>query len=78
MYGEGPTQMRKGGHFVGIVRYTKEDIRYTRNGNTVYAILLGRPDESDRIKMTVFSEKGAAKEVKVKNVSLLGANVPVT
>lgn len=78
VYGEGPTQMRKGGHFVGIVRYTKEDIRYTRNGNTVYAILLGRPDESDRIKMTVFSEKGAAKEVKVKNVSLLGANVPVT
>jgi alpha-L-fucosidase len=76
-YGEGPTQMKKGGHFVGIVRYTNEDIRYTRNGNIVYAILLGRPENSDRIKMTVFGEEGTAKNVKVKNVSLLGTTVPV-
>ncbi len=42
-YGEGPTEMRKAGHFVGTVHYTPEDIRFTRKGDTVYAIALGAP-----------------------------------
>ncbi|MCH8978261.1 MAG: alpha-L-fucosidase [Armatimonadetes bacterium] len=46
IYGEGPTQMKKGGHFVGRVNYTREDIRYTRSkdGKTLYAIMLGVPN----------------------------------
>jgi len=44
-YGEGPTKMKKGGHFVGNVTYTPEDIRYTRSksGRTLYATCLGWP-----------------------------------
>ena len=40
MYGHGPTAAGKG-HFGGIATdksYTAEDIRYTRNGDTIYAI----------------------------------------
>lgn len=45
-YGEGPTKMRKGGHFVGHVAYGADDIRYTRSkdGQTLYAITLGWPN----------------------------------
>ena len=45
-FGEGPTRMAKGGHFVGSVRYGNRDIRYTRSkdGATVYATVLGWPD----------------------------------
>lgn len=44
-YGEGPTKMKKGGHFVGDLTYGAEDIRYTRSkdGRTLYAIVLGPP-----------------------------------
>lgn len=44
-FGEGPTRMERGGHFVGSVRYGAEDIRYTRSkdGDTLYAIVLGNP-----------------------------------
>ncbi len=44
-YGEGPTRMGKGGHFVGEVRYGPADVRYTRSkdGSTLYATVLGTP-----------------------------------
>lgn len=45
IYGEGPTKMAKGGHFVGKVDYTEKDIRYTqsKDGKTLYVIILGKP-----------------------------------
>jgi alpha-L-fucosidase len=45
-YGEGPTRMKKGGHFVGDIRYGAQDIRYTRSkdGATLYAFVLGWPE----------------------------------
>ena len=44
-YGEGPTGMERGGHFVGSTEYTDDDIRYTRSkdGQALYAIALGWP-----------------------------------
>ncbi len=79
VYGEGPTQMKKGGHFVGIVRYKHEDIRYTRNGDTVYAILLGQPDAAERIELTAFGKDGKDRAaIPVTNVSLLGSSAPIT
>ncbi len=44
-YGEGPTRMKKGGHFVGEIRYGAQDIRYTRSKDhqALYALLLGPP-----------------------------------
>lgn len=45
-FGEGPTRMKKGGHFVGHVKYGARDIRYTRSkdGQVLYATLLGWPE----------------------------------
>ena len=52
VYGEGPTQMAKGGHFVGRVDYTAQDIRYTqsKDGKTLYAIMLGMPSGDVTLK----------------------------
>jgi alpha-L-fucosidase len=70
-YGEGPTRMAKGGHFVGSVRYGSRDIRYTRSkdGATVYAIALGWPDGP----LTLGHVKAAGKG----RVDLLGSDRPV-
>jgi len=43
VYGEGPTHLKKSGSFAGILKYTGKDIRFTTNGNTLYAIALAWP-----------------------------------
>jgi alpha-L-fucosidase len=74
-YGEGPTQLEKGGHFVKMKGgYTPQDIRYTRKGKTIYAIVLGWPGENKQIVMTVFGKGNKAGDIKVRDVSLLGAD----
>lgn len=75
IFGEGPTRLKKGGHFIKMKGpYTPEDIRYTRSkdGKTLYAIVLGTPEG-----------KIALKSVKIENangtVELLGhGKVPFT
>ncbi|WP_049721013.1 alpha-L-fucosidase [Gilvimarinus polysaccharolyticus] len=49
IYGEGPTQMTGDGHFSEHVDYTPEDIRFTQNGDNLYAITLGTPDKAVNI-----------------------------
>ncbi len=74
-YGEGPAKMQSGGAFVKMQSgYTAKDIRYTRKGNTVYAIVLGWPGENKQLTMTIFAKIGKAGNIKVKRVSMLGTN----
>jgi alpha-L-fucosidase len=75
VYGEGPTQMEKGGHFVKTdLAYGAQDIRYTRKGDIVYAIVLGWPGEGEEVTMTALGEKVSEKPLTVKSVALLGAD----
>ena len=50
IYGEGPSQMKEGGHFTQHVDYTPQDIRFTTKGETLYAISLGTPKGELTIK----------------------------
>lgn len=43
MFGEGPTEQSKGGHFLSHIDYTPDDIRFTTRGDALYAISLGMP-----------------------------------
>ncbi|MCJ7777429.1 MAG: hypothetical protein MUP16_03855, partial [Sedimentisphaerales bacterium] len=52
--------------------YTAKDIRYTRKGNTVYALVLGWPGENTQVTMTMFGKGGKAENIKVTDVSMLG------
>jgi hypothetical protein len=77
-YGEGPTQMEKGGHFVRMKGdYGPQDIRYTRKGSTVYAIALGWPGENAQVVLASFAPDRLKGDLKVTGVSMLGGSKPV-
>ncbi|MFB6155202.1 MAG: alpha-L-fucosidase [Haloferacaceae archaeon] len=46
VFGEGPTRIEEGGHFLDEPTYSPEDVRYTRSkdGETVYALVMGWPE----------------------------------
>lgn len=72
-YGEGPAKMISGGMFARMKgSYSAKDIRYTRKGNVVYAIVLGWPGENTDITMTMFAKNAKAENIKVKNVTMPG------
>ena len=72
-YGEGPTRMQKGGGFSKMKgQYGPQDIRYTRKGNTVYALILGWPGANTTITMKMFGQGGLAQDIKVTKMSMLG------
>jgi len=68
IYGEGPTKF-KGGSFIDNQRlvYTAKDIRFTTQGNNLYAILLDWPGE----QITIHSLK-TLKEENISSVTMLG------
>jgi alpha-L-fucosidase len=77
-YGEGPTKEPEGGFqdhekFLAL-RYSASDVRYTcsKDGRTVYAILLGSPDSGTTSTLEAFSSAG-----EVESVSLLANGEPV-
>lgn len=74
VYGEGPTKLQQGGHFIKEVEYTPQDIRYTKKGNKVYAILLGNPGGGNTIQMKEFGNDGAAKNFHVTDIAMMGSN----
>jgi alpha-L-fucosidase len=69
-YGEGPTQF-KGGGFIDrkALVYTNKDIRFTINGNTIYAIVLDWPEET----VLVESFKDFDPD-QIKSVTMLGVD----
>jgi alpha-L-fucosidase len=79
IYGEGPTQMDRGGHFVKTLEYTSDDIRYTvsKDGSTIYATLLGKPNASAEVLLTAFGDEKIDGDLSIKEVSLLGSPATV-
>jgi alpha-L-fucosidase len=73
VFGEGPTKQEKAGMFLDKITYGAQDIRYTRKGNTVYAIVLGWPGENVAITLSALGTADK-KAPKVKRVSILGSN----
>lgn len=75
MFGHGPTTAGKG-HFGGIALdkgYTSKDIRYTQNGDTVYALQLGAPASNEKVLLKAFAQHENASVPKVKSVEMLGS-----
>ncbi len=73
IYGEGTARMKKGGHFVGEVKYTGKDVRYTRSkdGESLYAIVMGwLQGDKFTLRSAVVSGEG--------KVAMLGYEKPLT
>ena len=78
-FGEGPTRLKSGGGFThkksGYLKYTAQDIRYTqsKDGKTVYAILLGKPGTRNKVLLKSFAGSG----LDIKNISLVSSGKTV-
>lgn len=79
-FGEGPTVLKRdpadawneyGMIKRGLDKLNAKDVRYTRKGNIVYAIQLGWDTRTPSRTLTTFA--GKARELKVKNVSVMGS-----
>lgn len=80
-YGEGPTKEPEGNFenhekFLGL-KYSNRDVRYTTNGNTIYAIILGKPVTGNEILLEAFAKKEIPRIKEIKGVSLLETNEQV-
>ena len=78
-FGEGPTKEPEG-HFSNRkefmkLKYSAKDIRYTTKGNTVYAVLLGKPISAEDIVLESFSVVNAGRSISVKEITVLGSGV---
>ena len=73
-FGEGPTRLKKAGHFLKVMKFTNRDFRYTTKGNTLYAIALGKPQKGQKDVLKMFAKDGLAAGLHVKNISMLGSN----
>jgi alpha-L-fucosidase len=73
VFGEGPTIQEKSGMFLDKINYTPQDIRYTRKGNTIYAIVLGWPGNNSPITLTAFTKAVLGENIpRVNEISFLG------
>jgi alpha-L-fucosidase len=71
IFGEGPTKVPEGGFGESKIKdFTAADIRFTRNGNTLYAILLDWPGESAKIES--LKEGQALWFGRIRSVEMLG------
>jgi alpha-L-fucosidase len=71
VYGEGPKRLRSSGHFVSMAgAYDAENIRYTTDGNTVYAIQLGWPGSNAETLLHAFAPMG---QLEVSSVAVVGS-----
>jgi alpha-L-fucosidase len=79
VFGEGPSRLEKGGHFVKSLSYTADDVRYTRSkdGSTIYAIVLGRPEGGKELLLKSFADGLITGDLSVEAVSLLGSSEKV-
>ena len=70
-FGEGPTEVVEGS-FSDTKRqaFTAQDIRFTRNGDTLYAVLLAWPGDGEPVTIKSLGTNTAAGEV--TNIALLG------
>ena len=78
LYGEGPTTQPEGdfkNHQEFLkVKYSSADIRYTKNGNTIYAITMGMPQAGSSITFKGFAKQSLPSAINIVNVSVLGTN----
>jgi alpha-L-fucosidase len=76
-FGEGPTAEPEGEYLSGEfqkIRYTPDDVRYTTSGNSVYALLLGKPLAGEDILLEAFSAQKAGRSLKISDISIPGAS----
>lgn len=80
-YGEGPTKEPEAGPNsrakFDALKYTSEDYRFTKKGNTVYVLSMDKLAVGSTIRIKAFSSTQMPDKKKVKKVSMLGTRKAV-
>ncbi|SFF67889.1 alpha-L-fucosidase [Salegentibacter agarivorans] len=75
-FGEGPTEVKKGHHSEGDNKdFTGQDIRFTKKGDKLYAIMMAWPEAGEVNIKSLGSDSEFGKDFEIKNIRLLGSNV---
>ncbi len=82
VYGEGPTTTTTApaSHFGGVQdvrKYSEKDIRYTTNGDIVYALVMGWPRDK-KVSLAALASGSKHYPKQVGKIQLLGSNSPIT
>lgn len=75
VYGEGPTQLQEG-QFGGVTDadgFTAEDVRYTRRGDIIYAIILGWPGANEEMQFDELNRSNLDGKT-ISEISVLGSS----
>ncbi|QZT39094.1 alpha-L-fucosidase [Halosquirtibacter xylanolyticus] len=80
-YGEGPTK-EPVGHYDNRkkflkIKYSEKDIRYTTNGNTIYATLLGKATPERVVHLKSFDRSHKDNFKQIKDIKLVGSSSKV-
>ena len=80
VFGEGPTKIKPGSFGEQeSPDFTAQDIRFTRRGNTLYAIALGWPqDTSELIAKSFNAHDALVPKSQIADVSLLGSDQKIS
>jgi alpha-L-fucosidase len=74
VYGEGPKRMSGSGHFVQMSGdYNEQNIRFTKRGDTVYAIQMGWPGAGQKVIIRSLGSRRLSKR-EIMKVSLVGSD----
>lgn len=74
VYGEGPKRMKGSGHFTLMEgSYNQENVRFTRNGSTIYALQLGWPGSEVTTTIKSISAKQYG-DLEITNVSVVDSS----
>jgi alpha-L-fucosidase len=76
IFGEGPTDVPEGHHsdHFGRLKFTDEDIRFTVNGDVLYATVMGCP--TGTVKIRSLNSRYRTPEGSIGSVTLLGTDQP--
>ncbi|GAB4514213.1 MAG: alpha-L-fucosidase [Anaerolineae bacterium] len=78
VFGEGPTEVSEGA-FTDTKRteFTSQDVRFTARGDTLYAIVLGWP-ENGRVSIRALGSTAGLYDGEIGSVELVGSGSPMT
>lgn len=78
VFGEGPTEVSEGA-FTDTKRteFTSQDVRFTARGDTLYAIVLGWP-ENGRVSIRALGSAAGLYDGEIGSVELVGSGSPMT
>jgi alpha-L-fucosidase len=60
------------------IKFTADDVRYTRKGNTVNAIILGKPAEGQKILLKAFNKNKVPEKISITEVTMAGSSEKIT